>query len=80
MANRKFYLDRGAQFDVQDITGVMAEPPIARSAYALLLPQFDAECPDGSTVDLDDLRNRPLRIVFAPGDVQAAPTAPPSTT
>jgi putative copper export protein/mono/diheme cytochrome c family protein len=45
--------------------------------HPIPLPQFDAECPDGSTVDLDDLRNRLLRIVFAPGDVQAAPTAPP---
>jgi hypothetical protein len=43
VANRKFYLDRGAQFNVEDITGVMAEPPIARSAYALLLPQIDAD-------------------------------------
>jgi len=48
VANRKFFLDRGAQFDVQDITGVMAEPPIARSAYALLVPRFDA---DGNDVD-----------------------------
>jgi hypothetical protein len=43
VANRKFFLDRGAQFDVQDITGVMAEPPVARAAYALLVPKFDAD-------------------------------------
>lgn len=43
VANRKFFLDRGAQFDVQDISGVMAEPPIAKSAYALLVPKVDAD-------------------------------------
>ena len=57
VANRKFYLDRGAQFDVQDITGVMAEPPIARSAYALLLPQFDA---DGN--DIGGLRGVEIQV------------------
>jgi hypothetical protein len=57
VANRKFFLDRGAQFDVQDITGVMAEPPIARSAYALLLPQIDA---DGN--DIGGLRGVNIQV------------------
>jgi hypothetical protein len=57
VANRKFYLDRGAQFDVQDISGVMAEPPIARSAYALLLPQVNA---DGN--DIGGLRGVNIQV------------------
>ena len=32
------------------------------------LPQFDAACADGRTIDLDDLRGRLLRIVAVSGD------------
>ena len=43
------------------------------------VPQFDAECPDGRTIDLDDLRGRVLRIVAASGDEQAEPMSPAAT-
>jgi putative copper export protein/mono/diheme cytochrome c family protein len=48
-------------------TGVWSHP--------VPVPQFDAICPDGRDIDLDDLRGRALRIV-APAD-QAAPQALP---
>lgn len=44
---QKFYLDRGHQFDVEDISGVMREPPVRRGAYSVRLPQVDA---DGNTI------------------------------
>jgi putative copper export protein/mono/diheme cytochrome c family protein len=34
----------------------------------LPMPQFDAQCVNGRTIDLDDLRGRPLRIIAAAGD------------
>jgi Alpha/beta hydrolase domain len=52
VAAQRFHLDRGSQFDEQDVSGVMAEPPVAGEAYALLLPAVDA---DGN--DIDGLRN-----------------------
>jgi hypothetical protein len=47
VANRKFFLDRGPQFSVQDISGVMAEPPIQRNPYAMLVPKVG---PDGNDI------------------------------
>ena len=47
VASQKFYLGRGSLFDVADISGVMAEPPAKLGAYALLVPQVDA---DGNTI------------------------------
>jgi hypothetical protein len=47
IATQKFYLDRGPLFNVEDISGVMAEPPIKRGAYSLRLPAVDA---DGNTI------------------------------
>ncbi len=47
VTTQKFYLDRGPLFDVEDISGVMAEPPIRRGAYSVRVPLVDA---DGNTV------------------------------
>lgn len=44
---QKFHLDRGRSFDVEDIAGVMREPPVKRGAYAVRQPQVDA---DGNTI------------------------------
>jgi hypothetical protein len=57
LANQKFYLDRGPDFDVADVSGVMAEPPVHGAAYAVLLPQVDH---DGN--DIDGLRNVNVRV------------------
>jgi len=35
---------------------------LGRWLHPLPVPQFDAACADGRTIDLDDLRGRPLRI------------------
>ena len=51
-------------------------------SHLVPVPQFDAICPDGRDIDLDDLRGRALRIV-APADqaaLQALPDAPGITT
>jgi len=48
LAAQKFYLDRGPAFNVADISGVMAEPPVASGAYSLLVPAVDG---DGNDVD-----------------------------
>ena len=47
VTTQKFYLDRGPLFDVEDIAGVMREPPVKRGAYPVYLPQVDA---DGNTI------------------------------
>jgi len=57
VANRKFYLDRGNAFNVEDISGVIAEPPIARAPYALLVPAVNS---DGN--DLGGLRNVNVQV------------------
>jgi len=48
LAAQKFYLDRGPAFNVADISGVMAEPPVAGGAYSVLMPAVDS---DGNDVD-----------------------------
>jgi hypothetical protein len=57
VTNQKFFLDRGHLFDVQDISGVMAEPPVVGDAYSALVPQVDA---DGN--DIDGLRNVNVQV------------------
>jgi len=52
VAAQRFHLDRGHRFDEEDVSGIMAEPPVAGEGYALLLPAVDA---DGN--DIDGLRN-----------------------
>jgi hypothetical protein len=47
IAAQKFYLDRGHRFNVEDISGVMREPPLKRGAYSVRMPQVDA---DGNTI------------------------------
>jgi hypothetical protein len=47
ITNQKFYLDRGPQFDVEDIAGVMREPPIKGAPYSVRQPQVDQ---DGNTI------------------------------
>ena len=48
--------------------------------HPLPMPQFDATCPDGRTIDLDDLRGRVLRIVAVFDDDAATVSAPPAGT
>ena len=57
LMNRKFFLDRGHLFDVQDISGVMNEPPVVGDEYNVLVPQVNA---DGN--DIDGLRNVNVRV------------------
>ena len=47
ITTQKFYLDRGPAFNVEDISGVMREPPVKRGAYPVRQPQVDA---DGNTI------------------------------
>jgi hypothetical protein len=54
---QKFYLDRGPLFDVNDITGVMAEPPIRGGGYNRLVPKIDE---NGNTAD--GLRNTTVQV------------------
>ena len=48
LAAQRFHLDRGKEFDEEDVSGVMDEPPVKGEPYAFLLPQVDA---DGNDVD-----------------------------
>ncbi len=57
LLNPKFYLDRGPQFNVKDISGIMAEPPVVGAAYNVLVPQVDA---DGNPID--GLRNTNVQV------------------
>jgi Alpha/beta hydrolase domain len=57
LVNEKVYLDRGRRFDVEDVSGVMAEPPIFGAAYNVLVPQVDA---DGNPID--GLRNTNVQV------------------
>ena len=41
--------------------------------HPLPVPQFDVECADGRTIDLDDLRGRALHIIAAPEEVPTEP-------
>ena len=47
ITTQKFYLDRGPLFNLEDIAGVMREPPVKRGAYSVRQPQVDA---DGNTI------------------------------
>jgi mono/diheme cytochrome c family protein len=46
-------------------------------SHPLPIPQFDVECADGRSLDLDDLRGRVLRIVAVSGD-EATVRVPPA--
>jgi hypothetical protein len=54
---RKFFLDRGPLFDVNDIAGVMAEPPTVGGGYNTLVPKIDE---NGNTAD--GLRNTTVQV------------------
>lgn len=56
LVNVKTVLDRGPQFNVEDISGVMSEPPVPGRGYVTLVPQVDA---DGNS--LGGLRNTNLQ-------------------
>ena len=47
--------------------------------HPVQMPQFDAACPGGRTLDLDDMRGRVLRIIAAPDSEQVEPAAEPTT-
>jgi hypothetical protein len=57
IVNQKVFLDRGHRFDVDDISGIMAEPPVPGEAYTVLVPQVDG---DGN--DIDGLRNTNVQV------------------
>jgi Alpha/beta hydrolase domain len=57
LVNQKIYLDRGPEFNVEDISGVMAEPPVPGPPYANLVPQVNE---DGN--DTDGLRNVNVQV------------------
>jgi hypothetical protein len=57
VTTQKFYLDRGPLFNVEDISGVMREPPIKRGGYSVRQPQVDA---DGNTIG--GLRNATIEV------------------
>jgi putative copper export protein/mono/diheme cytochrome c family protein len=52
---------------------------IGKWSHPLPVPQFDAVCPDGRTLDLDDLRGSVLRIIAASDDEQTEPKVEAST-
>jgi len=45
-------------------------------SHPLHVPQFDATCPDGRMIDLDDLRGRVLRVIALSGNEPAASASP----
>ena len=47
-----------------------------RWSHPVPVPQFDLACPDGSTIDLDDLRGHVLRILAGSGEEVAVPIPP----
>lgn len=57
VTNQKFVLDRGPQFNVEDVSGIMAEPPVFGAAYSVLVPKVDAE---GNTIA--GLRNTNVQV------------------
>ena len=48
----------------------------SRWSHPVPVPQFDLACPDGSTIDLDDLRGHVLRILAGSGEEVAVPIPP----
>src|SRR5712692_2626019 len=57
LVNQKVFLDRGPQFDVEDVSGILREPAVPGSRYTVLVPQVDA---DGNPVD--GLRNTNVQV------------------
>jgi hypothetical protein len=57
LVNFKVFLDRGPLFSVEDVSGVMAEPPVFGAPYTVLVPQVNE---DGN--DIDGLRNVNVQV------------------
>jgi hypothetical protein len=57
LANQKFVLDRGPDYSTEDVSGIMAEPPVFGAPYPVLMPQVDA---DGNGIG--GLRNTNVRV------------------
>jgi hypothetical protein len=57
ITNFKNFLERGHRFSVEDVSGIMNEPPIADGAYTILVPKVDD---DGN--DVDGLRNTNVQV------------------
>ena len=55
--DQKFYLYRGPLYNTEDVSGIMAEPPVVGAPYAVLVPQVDAY---GN--DVDGLRNVNVQV------------------
>jgi hypothetical protein len=72
VAAQRVHLDRGADFNEADITGVMTEPPRAGTAYPLLLPQVDA---DGNHIGGLRIRRCKPRSAPIPGGTCARPAS-----
>ena len=49
---------------------------LGKWSHPLHVPQFDATCPDGRMIDLDDLRGRVLRVIAVSGNEPAASASP----
>jgi putative copper export protein/mono/diheme cytochrome c family protein len=73
-------LSSGARWDLIDYLRARNAGESMRKSgrwlHPLPVPQFDAECADGKSIDLDDLHGRVLRIVAASGDELAEPARP----
>jgi putative copper export protein/mono/diheme cytochrome c family protein len=73
-------LSSGARWDVIDYLRARNAGESMRKSGRWLHPlpvlQFDADCADGKSIDLDDLHGRVLRIVAASGDELAEPAVP----
>jgi putative copper export protein/mono/diheme cytochrome c family protein len=73
-------LSSGARWDLIDYMRARNAGESMRKSgqwlHPLPVPQFDAECADGRTIDLDDLHGRVLHIIAASGDELAEPASP----
>jgi putative copper export protein/mono/diheme cytochrome c family protein len=73
-------LSNGARWDLIDYLRARNAGESMRKSrqwlHPLPVPQFDAECTDGRTIDRDDLHGRVLHIIAASGDELAEPTSP----
>ncbi|HEY3150504.1 MAG TPA: alpha/beta hydrolase domain-containing protein [Candidatus Binatia bacterium] len=57
VTNQKFYLDRGPQFNIEDISNIMVEPPVFGAEYAVFQPRVDV---NGNTIA--GLRNTNVQV------------------
>jgi putative copper export protein/mono/diheme cytochrome c family protein len=73
-------LSNGARWDLIDYLRARNAGESMRKSrqwlHPLPVPQFDAACTDGRTIDREDLHGRVLHIIAASGDELAEPTFP----